>query len=182
MFCLFLKVCFLVGVWFFTVVVESYFAQRRNWWTSLTRLAIHKFAVHFTYVNIIHTYIYIYVYISSWKLGIYLSSLRRGFLKNTPKKQKKQIHYLTYPQPDPISPNKNIPKGLGRTPGHGAARTRGLNPRQTWPGRMAIFGVEGFPPKKRFQCPTKSYDISPAPACFNSSWFLVVLVTLILPW
>ena len=32
MFCLFLKVCFfLVGVWFFTVVVESYFAQRKSW-------------------------------------------------------------------------------------------------------------------------------------------------------
>lgn len=105
-----------------------------------------------------------------------------GFFKKTlPKSNKENIHYLTYPQPDPISPPKKHQKHTQR-PWKNAWASSGKNSWPGIPGRHGpkgwlFFGVEGFPPQK-FQC-WKRKDISPAPACFNSSWFLVVLVTLL---
>lgn len=116
------------------------------------------------------------MYVSSWKLGIYLSSRRRAF-RNTPKKQKANVpHYLTYPQPDP---KKSMPKGLGRTPGHGAARTRGLESPADMARRMATFEWNDSPQKISMSEEESHFSST---CMFQCSWFLVVLVTLILSW
>jgi len=85
---------------------------------------------------------YVFLLVGNWAF-IFLH-LEGFFKKHSPKKQKANVpHYLTYPQPHYLFPRKkNMPKGLGRTPGHGAARTRGLESPADTARRMAIFGVE----------------------------------------
>lgn len=100
-----------------------------------------------------------------------------GFLETLPKSKQIIFHYLTYPQPDPISPKKTR-KGLGRTPGHGAARTRGLNPLDV-ARRMAIFGWNDSPKKISMLEEERHFSST---CMFQCSWFLVVLSWWLTSW
>lgn len=136
----FWRCVFLVGVWFFTAVVESYFAQRKSLAKFVDKISNPQIRCKF-YICKHNIYIYIYVFLllGNWAfIFLHLEGFKKKTLPKNKQKNSFPLPHLPPNLPTISPPKKNT---CPKRPWKNAWASSGKN---SWPGIPGRHGPEGW--------------------------------------